>query len=111
MELRNLPSVDELARGVDDPLAVDAARAVLANIAFLLNAFNLLPIGFLDGGQVVRAAEEAWRMPVIRFEGGVPMEALRPNRAVAVLIVSAYVAVAALLVLGMWQTHVPQHRL
>jgi L-seryl-tRNA(Ser) seleniumtransferase len=30
MELRDLPSVDELARGLDDPLAVDAARAVLA---------------------------------------------------------------------------------
>jgi L-seryl-tRNA(Ser) seleniumtransferase len=30
MELRDLPSVDELARGVDDPLAVAAARAVLA---------------------------------------------------------------------------------
>jgi L-seryl-tRNA(Ser) seleniumtransferase len=30
MELRDLPSVDELARGVDDPLAVDAARSVLA---------------------------------------------------------------------------------
>jgi L-seryl-tRNA(Ser) seleniumtransferase len=30
MELRDLPSVDELARGVDDPLAIDAARAVLA---------------------------------------------------------------------------------
>ena len=29
MELRDLPSVDELARGVDDPLAVAAARAVL----------------------------------------------------------------------------------
>src|SRR5213596_2491255 len=29
MELRDLPSVDELARGSDDPLAVDAARAVL----------------------------------------------------------------------------------
>jgi L-seryl-tRNA(Ser) seleniumtransferase len=29
VELRNLPSVDELARGIDDPLAVDAARAVL----------------------------------------------------------------------------------
>ena len=29
MELRNLPSVDELARGIDDPLAVEAARAVL----------------------------------------------------------------------------------
>lgn len=30
VELRDLPSVDELARGVDDPLAVDAARTVLA---------------------------------------------------------------------------------
>ena len=30
MELRDLPSVDELARGHDDPLAVDVARAVLA---------------------------------------------------------------------------------
>lgn len=30
MELRDLPSVDELARGTDDPLAVDAARSVIA---------------------------------------------------------------------------------
>src|ERR671938_2072416 len=30
MRLRDLPSVDELTRGVDDPLAVDAARTVLA---------------------------------------------------------------------------------
>src|SRR5262249_38861373 len=29
VELRDLPSVDELVRGVEDPLAVDAARAVL----------------------------------------------------------------------------------
>src|SRR3954451_16406146 len=29
MELRDLPSVDELAREADDPLAVDAARAVI----------------------------------------------------------------------------------
>ena len=29
----------------------------LANIGFLLNAFNLLPIGFLDGGSVARAIE------------------------------------------------------
>jgi L-seryl-tRNA(Ser) seleniumtransferase len=29
VRLRDLPSVDELARGSDDPLAVDAARAVL----------------------------------------------------------------------------------
>src|ERR671933_2025598 len=30
MRLRDLPSVDELTRGIDDPLAVDAARTVLA---------------------------------------------------------------------------------
>ena len=30
MKLRDLPSVDELARGSDDPLAVEAARNVLA---------------------------------------------------------------------------------
>ena len=30
MRLRDLPSVDELARGADDPLAIDAARVVLA---------------------------------------------------------------------------------
>jgi L-seryl-tRNA(Ser) seleniumtransferase len=30
VELRDLPSVDELARGIDDPLAVEAARDVLA---------------------------------------------------------------------------------
>ena len=29
MELRDLPSVDELVRGLEDPLAVDAARTVL----------------------------------------------------------------------------------
>ncbi len=83
----------------------------LAFTGFFLNLFNLIPVGFLDGGQVLRAAEEAWRMPVIRFEGGVPMEAMRPNRAVAFLIATAYVAVAVLLIVGMWKTHVPQHRL
>jgi L-seryl-tRNA(Ser) seleniumtransferase len=31
VELRNLPSVDELAKAVDDPLAIEAARAVLAS--------------------------------------------------------------------------------
>jgi L-seryl-tRNA(Ser) seleniumtransferase len=31
MRLRDLPSVDELARGADDPLAVEAARTVLAH--------------------------------------------------------------------------------
>jgi len=77
---------------------------VLANMGFLLNAFNLLPIGFLDGGQTVRAAREAWRMPVIRFEGGVPVQAFAPDRSRAVTIVAFYVALAGLLVLGMLAT-------
>src|SRR5919204_469020 len=38
MRLRDLPSVDELARTVDDPLAVDAARAVLARARVTIGA-------------------------------------------------------------------------
>jgi Zn-dependent protease len=78
---------------------------VLANIAFLLNAFNLIPIGFLDGGQTVHAAREAWRMPVIRFEGAVPVQALAPDRTRAITIVALYLGLAALLVVGMLATH------
>jgi Zn-dependent protease len=89
--------------------AVGSARGssmlvVLANIGFLLNAFNMIPIGFLDGGQTLRAAGEAWRMPVIRFEGAVPVQALAPDRARAVTIYAVYVALAALLVIGMLAT-------
>lgn len=77
---------------------------VLANIAFLLNAFNMIPIGFLDGGQVVRAAREEWRMPRIQFEGGVPIAALAPDRTRALTIAFMYVVLAGLLVLGMLAT-------
>jgi Zn-dependent protease len=83
----------------------------LAYTGFFLNLFNLIPIGFLDGGAVARAASEAWHAPVIQFEGGVPMRALQPDRSRAVLIGVLYFAVIAALVYGMWQTHVPQHRL
>ena len=76
----------------------------LANIAFLLNAFNMIPIGFLDGGQTLRAAREAWNMPVIRFEGGVPVQALAPDRTRAIAIVALYAGLAALLVIGMLAT-------
>jgi Zn-dependent protease len=90
--------------------AVGSARdsallVVLANIAFLLNAFNMIPIGFLDGGQALHAAREAWRMPVIRFEGGVPMQALAPDRTRAIAILALYLTLAFLLVLGMLATH------
>jgi len=77
---------------------------VLANIGFLLNAFNLLPIGFLDGGQTVHAAREMWRMPRIQFQGDVPVAAFAPDRARAVAIVALYLGLAALLVIGMLAT-------
>jgi Zn-dependent protease len=71
---------------------------VLANLGFLLNAFNLLPIGFLDGGTVWRAVTDSWHRPRIRFENGVPMEALAPDRKHAVLVGAFYVLLAAALV-------------
>ena len=77
---------------------------VLANLGFLLNAFNLLPIGFLDGGSVARAIGESWRMPVIRFEGGVPVQAFAPDRARALLMTALYLGLATLLVAGMLAT-------
>jgi Zn-dependent protease len=83
----------------------------LAYTGFFLNLFNLIPVGILDGGAVWRAAREAWHMPVIQFEGGVPMRALTPDRSRAYAIVTLYASIALALVYGMWQTHVPQHRL
>jgi Zn-dependent protease len=77
---------------------------VLANIGFLLNVFNLLPIGFLDGGHVVDSIREAWRMPVIQFEGGVPVQAFAPDRTRALAITAMYTTLAGLLVLGMLAT-------
>jgi len=77
---------------------------VLANMGFLLNAFNLLPIGFLDGGSVWRSFGEAWRMPVVRFEGAVPVEAFAPDRTRALLIGFAYALLAVALVVGMLAT-------
>jgi Zn-dependent protease len=89
--------------------AVGSARGshmllTLANIGFLLNAFNLLPIGFLDGGQIFRSATAAWRMPVIRYEGAVPVQALAPERARALAIWTLYAGLAGALVLAMLAT-------
>jgi L-seryl-tRNA(Ser) seleniumtransferase len=62
VRLRDLPSVDELARAVDDPLAVDAARSVLAQAREELRA------GFEPGDLVERLAAElaAARQPALR---------------------------------------------
>jgi membrane-associated protease RseP (regulator of RpoE activity) len=77
---------------------------VLANIGFLLNAFNLLPIGFLDGGHVTTSIREAWRMPVIRFEGGVPMQAFAPDRARALQLFTLYAGLAGAVVICLLAT-------
>ncbi len=80
----------------------DLLRA-LAYVGFLLNLFNLLPIGPLDGGHVLRA----WR--VLKAGGGRanPAEARRLGGVVAVYTV----AVIAALALGMVASHVQQTRL
>ena len=59
MELRDLPSVDELARGVDDPLAVDAARTVLERAREEIRAGA-------DPGDLARAAARRARAPRAR---------------------------------------------
>ena len=68
----------------------------LGYTGFLLNLFNLLPIGILDGGSI-------WRSIKTMRLGGTP------GKANAVSIV--YFGLAALLVLAMIGAHVPQHRL
>jgi|tagenome__1003787_1003787.scaffolds.fasta_scaffold20730848_2 membrane-associated protease RseP (regulator of RpoE activity) len=75
----------------------------LASIGFFLNAFNLLPIGFLDGGTVARAIGEE-RRGWIRHENGVPMEAVPANKSLAGRIALLYVLLAAGIVLGLLAT-------
>jgi len=62
VELRDLPSVDELTRGVDDPLAVEAARGVLERAREEIRA------GASPGdlSERVRAALRAARAPSLR---------------------------------------------
>jgi Zn-dependent protease len=76
---------------------------VLANIGFLLNAFNLLPIGFLDGGTVFRSISMS-RRGWIRYENGIPVEAVPPDPEHANLITFLYVLLAAALVGGLLAT-------
>jgi Zn-dependent protease len=68
----------------------------LGYVGFLLNLFNLIPIGFLDGGSIARAIR------TMRLGG-------TPGRATTATAI--YVGLAVLLVFGMFGAHVPQHRL
>jgi membrane-associated protease RseP (regulator of RpoE activity) len=75
----------------------------LANIGFLMNAFNLQPIGFLDGGSIARAIGQE-RRGWIRYEHGVPTEAVPPSSDGAWGIGVIYVVLAVLIVVGMIAT-------
>src|SRR5437870_13378095 len=61
MELRDLPSEDELARDVDDPLAVDAARSVLSRAREEIRA------GADPGDLGARLAQELGAARAFRF--------------------------------------------
>jgi Zn-dependent protease len=73
-----------------------ALLQALGYVGFLLNLINLAPFGILDGGGI-------WRAIKTMRLGGTPGKAQ--------LATVAYVGLAALLVLGMFAAHVPQHRL
>ena len=63
---------------------------------FFLNLFNLIPVGFLDGGAIFRSTNWLWR-------GG--------GRSKGAVLGGAYITLALLLAIGMYVAHVPQHRL
>ena len=68
----------------------------LAYFGFFLNLFNMIPFGIFDGGAVWRSAR------FLRLGGG---------RNLAIASYALYFATAAMLVLGMAASHVPQDRL
>ena len=68
----------------------------LGYTGFLLNLFNLIPVGFLDGGAI-------WRSFTYLRRGGAPERAF--------VVGFLYFGTALLLVLGMWAAHVHQGRL
>jgi Zn-dependent protease len=75
----------------------------LAYTGFLLNLFNLIPIGFLDGGHVLASLRA-----LLRGEGRTDRTEARQ---LGVVVGVLYVATAVALVLGMMASHVVQHRL
>jgi Zn-dependent protease len=70
----------------------------LAYFGFWLNAANLIPVGFLDGGAAWHSISETWRRPRIRYEDGVPVDASAPERNRVIQLVILYVVLAVWLV-------------
>jgi Zn-dependent protease len=75
----------------------------LAYTGFLLNLFNLLPVGILDGGQLL----QAWRALRATEGSGAQRNVVSSSRTLAV----AVIGTASALALGMYLAHVPQDRL
>jgi Zn-dependent protease len=75
----------------------------LAYVGFFLNLFNMIPIGFFDGGHLM----QSWN--VLRRGGGRPDPAAARRLSWVVAGLSGATALA--LVLGMIAAHVPQNRL
>src|SRR6202020_2434812 len=79
----------------------------LAFTGFFLNLFNLLPVVPLDGGRAM-AAMAPW-MWGLGFLGMVALAILFPNPIILIIAVLAgYLALVALLVIGMDATHLPR---
>jgi Zn-dependent protease len=68
----------------------------LAYFGFILNLFNLLPIGILDGGSIWRSTRWLW---------------LGGGREKAIVSGVLFAGTAALLALGAYAAYLPQHRL
>ena len=84
----------------------------LAYAGFLINLFNLIPIGILDGGAIWNAYKLARMEPVVPDQfGGAAIALPGSGRDRAALILVLYLGLAALLVFGMIGAHVPQSRL
>jgi Zn-dependent protease len=81
--------------GIGEAIHSPLLRA-LGYTGFLLNLFNLLPIGILDGGQITRCFR------YLRLGGA-------QNR--AAIVGAVYGGLAVLLLAGMFAAHVAQHRL
>jgi Zn-dependent protease len=78
-------------------LAIDSQLLeALAYFGFFLNLFNMIPIGFLDGGQVLRSTQWLWR-------GG--------GRNKAWVSGALYVGTAIFLAYGAYVAYLPQDRL
>ena len=75
----------------------------LAYTGFFLNLFNLIPIGILDGGFILRSIR------LLRRGAGDPDPARARRNAMLLTVI--YGSVAALLIVGMLAAHVPQDRL